>query len=167
MALSTPLTVIGMVNGMIGGLILILPVDALQAGYAFTILVILVTGGFSFYSCYLCVIHLGDQKDLDYAMFVHFNKSLVIKIVYDLTVFSNLMFISVLYFDLICIQWQGILDSDTIAIPFVNYLILFTLVLLLKYFDFGASVMAYGIISIIGYIIFLVWVIFSAPSGNH
>jgi amino acid permease len=98
MALSSPLTVIGMVNGMIGGLVLILPVDALHAGFGFTVLIIVITGAFSFYSCYLCVIHLGDQKDLDYAMFVHFDKSLVIKILYDLTVFSNLLFLCFLYF---------------------------------------------------------------------
>jgi len=60
MTLSSPLTVVGMVNGMIGGLILILPVDALNSGYMFTLIVILVTGGFSFYSCYLCVVHLGN-----------------------------------------------------------------------------------------------------------
>jgi amino acid permease len=105
MTLSSPLTVVGMVNGMIGGLILILPVDALNAGYIFTLIVILITGAFSFYSCYLCVIHLGDQPDLDYTMFKHFNKSTFIKIFYDATVFSNLLFIALLYFQLITIQW--------------------------------------------------------------
>jgi amino acid permease len=98
MSLSSPLTVIGMINGMIGGFILILPVNALHAGWVFTLLVILIIGAFSCYSCYLCVIHLGDQKDLDYAMYVHFNKNRFIKIVYDLTVFSNLLFLGFLYF---------------------------------------------------------------------
>jgi amino acid permease len=98
MALSSPLTVIGMVNGMIGGFILILPVNALNAGYAFTLIVITIVGAFSYYSCYLCVAHLGDQKDLDYSMYVHFNKNRFVKIVYDLTVFSNLLFLGFLYF---------------------------------------------------------------------
>jgi amino acid permease len=105
MTLSDPLTVIGMVNGMIGGFILILPVNGLHAGLIFTLLVIIIIGAFSYYSCYLCVVHLGDQKDLDHSMFNHFNKSYVIKIIYDLTVFSNLLFLGFLYFDLICIQW--------------------------------------------------------------
>ncbi len=68
MTLSSPLTVVAMMNGMIGGVILVLPVSSYQAGYLFTILAILVSGAFSFYSCYLSIKHLGDQKDMNYAM---------------------------------------------------------------------------------------------------
>jgi hypothetical protein len=45
--------------------------------------------------------------------------------------------------------------------------VLFTLVFVLKYFEFGASIMAYGIISIVGYVIFLMWVIASSPEGER
>jgi amino acid permease len=96
--LSPTMTVVGMVNGMIGGLILILPVMALNAGYILTFIVLLVTGLFSFYSCYLCVIHMGDQPDLDYAILRHFNGNRGIKIFYDLCVWSNLILIDMLYF---------------------------------------------------------------------
>lgn len=89
------MAIIGMVNGMIGGLILILPVFALGAGWAICLIVIFVTCGFSYYSCYLCIIHLGDQPDLDYAIFRHFNGNKVIKIFYDICVWSNLMFLAV------------------------------------------------------------------------
>lgn len=68
MVLSSPLTVVGLMNGMIGGLILVLPVSAYQAGYLFTILAIVFSGFFSFYSCYLSIKHLGDQKDMNFAM---------------------------------------------------------------------------------------------------
>ena len=94
-----------MVNGMIGGLILLLPVFALDAGYIVTLLVIFATCIFSYYSCYLCLIHLGDQSDLDYAIFRHFNGSKAVKIFYDLCVWSNLILIDMLYFGLITIQW--------------------------------------------------------------
>lgn len=50
--------------------------------------------------------------------------------------------------------------------PLINAGVLFALVFVLKYFDFGASVMAYGIISIITYVIFLVWVSITADQGN-
>ncbi len=96
--LSTPMTILGMVNGMIGGLILILPVYALHAGYILTMIIIFVTCVFSYYSCYLCIIHLGDQSDLDYAILRHFNGSKWAKIFYDLCVWSNLMLIALLYF---------------------------------------------------------------------
>lgn len=36
----------------------------------------------------------------------------------------------------------------------------------MKYFDFGASLMAYGIISIIGYVIFLALLLATSPEGN-
>ena len=59
--LSGPMIVLSLTNGMIGGLILILPVMALNAGYVVTTLICLATGIFSFYSSYLCVKHMGDQ----------------------------------------------------------------------------------------------------------
>lgn len=59
MSLSTPLTIIGMVNGMIGGTILSLPLLAKSAGYIAVLTVLPITGFFSYYSCRLCVAHLG------------------------------------------------------------------------------------------------------------
>lgn len=103
------MTVVGMVNGMIGGLILILPLLALQAGYILTLIILIITGGFSYYSCYLCVIHMGDQPDLDYAILRHFNGNKYIKIFYDICVWSNLILIDMLYFELITIQWIGLI----------------------------------------------------------
>jgi hypothetical protein len=44
---------------------------------------------------------------------------------------------------------------------------LFLLIFILKYFEFGASILAYGIISIIGYVIFLLWVIITSPGGSN
>lgn len=60
--------VIALINGMIGGLILVLPILALNGGTLLSFLIILTTGIFSFYSCYLCIIHLGDCPDLDKAI---------------------------------------------------------------------------------------------------
>ena len=70
------IAIIAMVNGMIGGVILVLPLLALEAGTLVTFFVILVTGMFSFYSCYLCVLHLGNHQDLDKALLQHFNQSI-------------------------------------------------------------------------------------------
>ena len=96
--LSAPMVILGMVNGMIGGLILLLPVFALDAGYVLTLIVILITGGFSYYSCYLCIIHMGDQNDLDMAIFRHFNGLRWPKIFYDACVWCNLILLDLLYF---------------------------------------------------------------------
>jgi amino acid permease len=161
-------TVIGLVNGMIGGLILILPVLALNAGYILSFMVILLTGIFSLYSCYLCVIHMGDQPDLDYAILRHFNGKRGVKVFYDLCVWSNLILIDMLYFELIMMQWDGLVPDEKFPIfnPIINAVVLFALVFVLKYVELGASVMAYGIISIVSYLLFLIWVVATSDQGN-
>ena len=166
--LNAPMTVIGMVNGMIGGLILILPVLALQAGYILTLIVIFVTCVFSYYSCYLCIIHIGKEADLDYAILRHFNGARWAKIFYDLCVWLNLMLLALLYFELIIIQWQGLIPPHefTFINPLVNAFVLLGLVFLLKYLELGASIMAYGIISIVCYVLFLIWVVVTFDQGN-
>ena len=39
--------------------------------------------------------------------------------------------------------------------------------IVLKYYDFGAHIMAYGILSIVGYLLFLLWNGVSAPEGDN
>ena len=65
MTISAPIVIIGMINGMLGGVILVLPLLALDAGTFVTFFVILISGVFSYYSCQLCVKHLGKYSDLD------------------------------------------------------------------------------------------------------
>lgn len=91
---------------------------------------------------------------------------MIVKVVYDLLVFTNLIFILLLYFNLIVQQWEGLIASS-LANPLANALALFLLVFLLKYFHFGAKLMGYGIVSIISFCIFLVWLLATAPPGNN
>jgi hypothetical protein len=84
------------------------------------------------------------------------------KIFYDVLVFGNLLFCLMLYFNLIVTQWKGLLPYN-LANPICNAVGLALLVLMLNYFHFGAKLLGYGIISIIGYCIFLIWLISTAP----
>lgn len=151
-----------MLNGMIGGVILVLPLLTLSAGSVETGIIIIFSGLFSYYSCMLCVKHLGTYSDLDQAIMHHFNMSMKLKIFYDFIVFFNLFLILILYFELIVQQWEGMLPSS-IAIPIWNYIILLALIFLMKYYEFGVNLLAYGIISTIGYCLFLIWMIATAP----
>lgn len=99
-----------MINGMIGGVILVLPVLTISSGYIVTALVILFTGVFSFYSCYLCLSHLGDQTDLNLAILRHFNGNPIVKILYDIIVWANLTLINMIYFELMVEQWKGLVE---------------------------------------------------------
>lgn len=88
------------------------------------------------------------------------------RIFYDLLVFSNLFFLLMLYFNLIVTQWRGLLPYN-VANPICNAVGLVVLTFLLNYFHFGAKLLGYGIVSIIGYCVFLVWLISTAPSGPN
>lgn len=158
--------VIAMVNGMIGGLILELPILADQGGTLLSFIIILVTGFFSFYSCYLCILHLGEHDDLDSALVHHFGGKKCVKIFYDFLVSINLIFLLLLYYQLIVQQWIQLVGNN-IAIPICNGVVLVGLVVLLNYLHLGPELLGYGIISIIGYCIFLIWMLASAPSGNN
>lgn len=72
LSLNAVVTVIALINGMIGGLILVLPILTMYSGTILSLIVILVTGFFSYYSCFLCVKHLGGHADLDQAIYYHF-----------------------------------------------------------------------------------------------
>lgn len=88
------------------------------------------------------------------------------KALYDFLVFLNLLFLLMLYFNLIVTQWRGLLPYN-IANPICNAVALLALTITLNYFHFGAKLLGYGVISIVGYCIFLVWLIASAPPGSN
>lgn len=47
--------IVALINGMIGGVILVLPVLALNTGSLLSLIIIGVSGFFSFYSCFLYI----------------------------------------------------------------------------------------------------------------
>lgn len=106
-ALSNPMTVIGLVNGMIGGIILVMPILALKTGTILIAPVTLTVGFFSYFSCLLCLRHLRNYPDLDQSVLRHFNNQRKYKIIYDVVVIISLSAILILYFGLICDMWKG------------------------------------------------------------
>ena len=106
--LGMPMTIVSLLNAMIGGSILLIPLISLQGGWAVTLLIILITAFFSYFTCYITLIHLGDQSDLDTTIQRHFNGNRFLKILYDFCVWSGLFLGQLLYFNLIVIQWEGL-----------------------------------------------------------
>jgi amino acid permease len=72
MTLSNKMTVIGLTNGMIGGVILVLPLLALETGWLLILPVTIFSGFVSYYTCSLCLRHMKNYKDLDVAILHHF-----------------------------------------------------------------------------------------------
>jgi hypothetical protein len=75
---------------------------------------------------------------------------------YDLCIAFSIVVVLILYFDLICIQWSG-LTTNSPLIAVINAAVLFPVVYIMKKYHFGASLLAYGIISTIGYCLFLLY----------
>lgn len=125
--------IIAMLNGMIGGVILVLPLLVVEAGSVSSAFIIMFVGIFSYYSCMLCVKHLGSYPDLDHSIMEHFNGSACMRIFYDAVVFGNLALLLILYFELIVQQWEGMSGSNIVN-PIINFVVLLGLVAVMKYF---------------------------------
>lgn len=72
-----------------------------------------------------------------------------------------------LYFELIVIQWQTLTGSTSFIIPVVNAVLVLIFIALLKYFKFGTKMLGYGFVSIASYLVFLIYVVASAPKGQN
>ena len=72
-----------------------------------------------------------------------------------------------LYFELIVIQWQTLTGSISNIIPIVNAFVVLIFIALLKYFKFGTKMLGYGFVSIASYLVFLIYVVASAPKGQN
>lgn len=102
MTIRDQMTVVGLVNGMIGGIILVMPLLALKTGWLLIEPITLFTGFMSYFSCLLCLRHLKNHKSLDVTIFYHFGKKQAYKIFYDLIIIISQTTLLILYFSLIC-----------------------------------------------------------------
>ena len=71
-----------------------------------------------------------------------------------------------IYFRLICIQLLGLIGHDGWAIGPLVFLGLLVIIIFIRYFHIGEEALAFGIFSIFMYLVFIVWVLFSAPEGD-
>lgn len=79
-------------------------------------------------------------------------------------IFAQLGFL-ISYFQLMIKQIEGFFHPSP-WIPVFAVCFILALTLLMRKFDIGDKLLAYGIISIIGYLIFLFWAQVTAPSGD-
>jgi hypothetical protein len=82
-------------------------------------------------------------------------------------VYTGTQLILLLYFNLIIKQWDTILNNTSKITTLANAILIFVLILLMRKLDMAVSLLGYGLISILGYMIFVFWLIASAPSGPN
>lgn len=98
------LAYMGLLNGMVGGTILVLPLIGLQTGYILIPIVSLIFGSISFYTCYLILTHLGEAPTLKDSVKEHFNNRKGFLVFYDLVLGGSFIGILINYFKLILNQ---------------------------------------------------------------
>lgn len=112
MTIGTTTTVIGLLNAMIGGSMLIIPIDGKDAGYlSWTIRCILI-GGTTAYTAYLLVKHLGKAKNIKYLILAHFGQDRKYTTLYNCTIWFSFLSAMILYFSLFCVQIEGLLGKS-------------------------------------------------------
>jgi hypothetical protein len=84
-----------------------------------------------------------------------------------------MLFLLMLYFSLIVSQWNGLLDFTNIGSSnagniincIANAIALVFLTITLSYLHLGVNILGIGIVSIIGYCMFLIWLDVTTPKG--
>ena len=159
------LAIIALLNGMLGGTILVLPLIAIKTGYLLIPIITILYGVLSGYSTYLIALHLGKAHSIRAAILEHFYGQRRYSNIYCFVIFISFFFVLITYFQLFIKQIEGFLHPS-VWIGIISAFSLIGLTFLMRKFKIGDKLLAYGIISIIVYIIFLFWAQVTAPSGE-
>jgi hypothetical protein len=106
------MTVAGLLNGMLGGTILVLPVIGMATGSITTILIYCFIGFLSYYTAHLIVVHLGKAKDMTECVLNHFHNNYSYMVAYALIIWSGQVPTLIIYFKLICLQISGLVGDN-------------------------------------------------------
>ena len=160
------MSVFGLLNGMLGGTILVLPLLGMNTGYLMIPIICIPLGCLSGYCTYLIGAHMGHAQTLRQSIREHFHDKKLFSVVYNIIVSCGNYGLLLSYFLLTIKQIEGfVAPSPLIAI--ISIISLFLLTLVMRKLDIGDKLLAYGLISIIGYVIFLTWAQVTAPSGTN
>lgn len=105
MSLSVPMTIVALMNGMIGGTILVLPILFMNAGILPAVISLFIMGFVNELSCRICINHLASDKDLPETLDRHSNGNSIFSKIYNALLFIGNLTVCMMYFELICIQW--------------------------------------------------------------
>ena len=156
--------ILALLNGMIGGTILVLPLLSIKTGYLLIPVLALFYGTFSGYCAYLLALHLGSSRSLRAAILEHFGGRKKYSIIYSIALFVSNFAVVLMYFQLLIKQVEGFIHPSK-WIGIISFVFVIILTLLMRKFKVGHKLLSYGIISIVAYLIFLIWAQITAPSG--
>jgi amino acid permease len=111
--ISNSMTIAGLLNGMVGGTILVLPIIGMSTGYLTTVLVSSILGFISYYTGNLVVVHLGKAKNMTESILNHFDQNYSYMTIYAFIIFCGQIPSLIIYFNLICPQLEGLIGYQS------------------------------------------------------
>lgn len=107
-SMSNFMTVLGFLNGMIGGTVLLLPLLGVKSGYLGSSLISMLVGMAQFYSCYLLVLHIGHSNSLKASVLAHFGNDYRYVKICSFMLWFGFVPLFFIYFRLIVLQFVGL-----------------------------------------------------------
>jgi amino acid permease len=130
------MTIAGLLNGMVGGTILVLPIIGMSTGYLTTVLVSSLLGFLSYYTGNIVVVHLGKAKNMTSTILNHFDQNYSYMTIYAFIIFCGQIPTLMVYFNLICLQLEGLIGYQP-SIGIIVVLVLLVTAFIVVYFDIG------------------------------
>lgn len=107
--ISNKMTIFALTNGMIGGVILVIPVLALSTGTMLIPIISFICGIASFYTAWLSIRHLKNSDSMDQAVLEHFDNKPIYPVIYNFVMAISMTSLLFLFFDLLNIQISGLI----------------------------------------------------------
>ena len=111
MTIGTGVTLLGLINAMIGMVMPIVPILAQDAGYVDWIIGGLLIAISTCYTGYLLVKHLGKSKNIKHLILNHFKGDQTYTHIYNAIIWVSFAGGNVAYFRLFCIQVSGLFNT--------------------------------------------------------
>lgn len=138
MAISNWMASLALVNGTTGGIMLVLPIIGLEAGWLMIPMIILISSLCCYYTATLMFMHLGKASTINVSILNHFDSQKYCTF-YNFTMFASFFGEMILYYDLLVNETQGILyfvsEEVKFWIPFCVGVFLIVLAIVTRYFN--------------------------------
>jgi hypothetical protein len=106
MAISNWMSALALINGTTGGIVIVLPIIGLDAGWLMIPILIFVAAICCYYTATLMFKHLGNAQTINKCIINHFSNPHFCEF-YNLTMFVSFFGEMILYFDLLVSESEG------------------------------------------------------------
>jgi hypothetical protein len=150
---------------MLGISCLVLPMMGLQAGWGTTIYVSAFVAVMCYYTARLIVVHLGQGKNIKACILNHFNGEHYYMSGYSFIIWLSILPFLFTFFRVTCLQIEGLMGFSSPWVGPLVSLMLLVLVVVVRITQFMEETMAFGVLSIVLFVAFMIWAFATAPAG--